>query len=64
MWKRTELEKLNEFLKVVGIASIVTITWQLLEIVILGKIAPNKVDSIIAVILTLSLYANLNTINK
>lgn len=49
---------LNEILVFCEIATLVTLSWQLLELVILKEIVPNNVDTIIAFILTLSLYGN------
>lgn len=45
----------------VGIMTVVILLWQLLEMFITGDIQPSKVDSIVGVILTLSLYENFKT---
>lgn len=49
---------LNEILVMCGIATLVTLLWQALELVILKEIVPNDVDTIIAIILSVSLYGN------
>lgn len=41
-----------------GIASIVTVLWQCLEILTIGEVVTNYIDTIIGFILTLSLYYN------
>jgi hypothetical protein len=51
---------INFILKLVGIATIVTLSWWGLELLILGEIKPNNIDSVIGVILTYSLYCNLS----
>lgn len=50
---------INELLKIIGIATLVSVVWQGLELLIVGKIIPDYVDTIIGIILSLSLYANL-----
>lgn len=50
---------INEVLKILGITTLVNLVWQALELVMIGKIMPDKVDTIIGLILTLSLYVNL-----
>ena len=50
--------KMQNFLILMGIGTIVTVVWQTIELKINGKITPNDVDSIIGVILTCSLYLN------
>lgn len=52
---------LNDFLTLIGIMSLVVIGWQTLEVTLLGKINSNRVDTIIGVILTMSLYHNFKT---
>lgn len=51
---------LIETIKIFIIAIAITCFWQLLEIVMIGEIRPNKVDTVIALILTFSIYGNLN----
>lgn len=53
-----KLRYIREVLVITGIATIVTIGWQGLEMIILGEITPNKVDSVIGLILIFSLYSN------
>lgn len=55
---------INESFLVIGIAVIVTLVWQGLELAMSGEIKPNKVDTVIAFILTLSLYFNLKKKRK
>lgn len=52
------LTNLNEVLILCGIAGLVIVLWQLIELIVLKEIRPNDVDSIIAMILTFSLYGN------
>ncbi len=49
----------NESLKIIGITALVTVTWQVLELIIWGEIRTDKVDNIVAGILSMSLYYNL-----
>lgn len=58
------LKSLKEILITCGIATLVTLLWQLLEIVILKEIQPDGVDTIIAFILTGSLYGNYKLFEK
>lgn len=55
---------INKYLKLFGIASVVAVTWQLLEQIFIGETNPNIIDAIIGLILTYSLFSNLNTWNK
>jgi purine-cytosine permease-like protein len=43
----------------IGLSTIVTLGWYGLELAMIGNINPNSVDSIIALILVISLYINL-----
>lgn len=54
----------NDLIKYFGIMAIITFTWQVLEVFMLGEIIASRVDSIIGIILTLSLYYNLESWNK
>jgi hypothetical protein len=47
------------FIEVITIGTIVTLSWIGLEMIILGCVNPNNVDTVIAIILTYSLYMNL-----
>ena len=53
-----KLRYIRELLVITGIAAIVTIGWQGIELIILGQITPKKVDSVIGLVLTFSLYGN------
>ena len=47
-----------------GITIAITVLWQLLELLAYGEIRPNGVDTIIAILLGISLYINLKTLFK
>ena len=47
-----------------GITIAITVLWQLLELLAYGEISPNGVDTIIAMLLGISLYINLKTLFK
>ena len=51
--------KLKEILPAVGIWSLVGRSWQMLELLMYGEVQPRSVDSIVTVVLSLSLYINL-----
>jgi len=53
-----------EYLKVIVISLVVVYGWQLLEIIMIGHVNSNKVDTVIAIILILSLYGNLRKRSK
>jgi hypothetical protein len=55
----TMKEHIINFLKLIGIGTVVTLSWEGLEMVMLGAINPNSVDSIVGLILSYSLYYNL-----
>ena len=42
-----------------GITIAITVLWQLLELFVYGEIRPSEVDTIIALLLGISLYTNL-----
>ena len=42
-----------------GIVIVITVLWQLLELLAYGEIRPSEVDTIIAMLLGISLYINL-----
>ena len=50
---------IDKGVKLLWIFLVVSIAWQLLEIVMIGHINSNNVDTIIAIILSLSLYQNI-----
>ena len=52
------IEFIDEFFKLILIFVLVGIGWQQFEIVMIGKINPNEIDTYISVILSLSLYKN------
>ena len=45
-----------------GIIIAITVLWQLLELLAYGEIRPSEVDTIIAMLLGISLYINLKTL--
>lgn len=47
-----------------GIIIAITVLWQLLELLVYGEIRPNEVDTIIAMLLGISVYINLKTLFK
>ena len=47
-----------------GIIIAITVLWQLLELLAYGEIRPSEVDTIIAILLGMSLYINLKTLFK
>lgn len=47
-----------------GVIIAITVLWQLLELLAYGEIRPNEVDTIIAMLLGISLYVNLKTLFK
>lgn len=47
-----------------GITIAITALWQLLELLAYGEIRPSEVDTIIAMLLGISVYINLKTLFK
>ena len=47
-----------------GVIIAITVLWQLLELLAYGEIRPSEVDTIIAMLLGMSLYLNLKTLFK
>ena len=47
-----------------GIIIAIAVLWQLLELLAYGEIRPSEVDTIIAMLLGISLYINLKTLFK
>ena len=47
-----------------GIIIALAVLWQLLELLAYGEIRPSEVDTIIAMLLGISLYLNLKTLFK
>ena len=47
-----------------GVIIAITVLWQLLELLAYGEIRPSEVDTIIAMLLGISVYINLKTLFK
>lgn len=47
-----------------GIAIVITVLWQLLELAAYGEIRPSEVDTVIAMLFVISVYINLKTVFK
>ena len=47
-----------------GVIIAIAVLWQLLELLAYGEIRPSEVDTIIAMLLGISLYINLKTLFK
>ena len=47
-----------------GVIIAITVLWQLLELLAYGEVRPSEVDTIIAMLLGISLYLNLKTLFK
>ena len=47
-----------------GVIIAIAVLWQLLELLAYGEIRPSEVDTIIAILLGISLYINLKTLFK
>lgn len=56
--------KIINYLILIGIAIGVTFLWQLIELIMIGHINPNNVDSVIGLVLTYSLYINYKNLKK
>ena len=52
-------EILRDSILFAGITIAITVLWQLLELFVYGEIRPSEVDTIIALLLGISLYTNL-----
>lgn len=64
-WKFKKIKNnIIDFLVLIGIIILVTLFWQLLELIMIGHINPNNVDSVIGFILTYSLYLNYKSHKK
>ena len=50
---------IKELIILLLIFIVVCLGWQLLEIIMIGHVNPNNVDTVIGIILTISLYKNL-----
>lgn len=49
---------ITDYLVIFGIGFLVVSIWQILEVIIIGEIVPSTVDSIVAMVLLISLYGN------
>lgn len=58
----SKIKIFKEILTAVGIWYLVGLAWQILEILMYGEIQPRGVDTIVTVVLSLSLYINLETL--
>ena len=53
---KVDKEILRDSILFAGITIAITVLWQLLELFVYGEIRPSKVDTIIALLLGISLY--------
>lgn len=56
---KVDKETLRDSILFAGITIAITVLWQLLELFVYGEIRPSEVDTIIALLLGISLYTNL-----
>ena len=56
---KVDKEILRDSILFAGITIAITVLWQLLELFVYGEIRPSEVDTIIALLLGISLYINL-----
>ena len=61
---KVDKEILRDSILFTGITIAITVLWQLLELFVYGEIRPSEVDTIIALLLGISLYINLKTLFK
>ena len=61
---KVDKEILRDSILFAGIIIAITVLWQLLELFVYGEIRPSEVDTIIAMLLGISLYTNLKTLFK
>ena len=61
---KVDKEILRDSILFAGITIAITVLWQLLELFVYGEIRPSEVDTIIAMLLGISLYINLKTLFK
>ena len=61
---KVDKEILRDSILFAGITIAITVLWQLLELLVYGEIRPSEVDTIIAMLLGISLYINLKTLFK
>ena len=56
---KVDKEILRDSILFAGITIAITVLWQLLELFVYGEIRPSEVDTIIALLLGMSVYTNL-----
>ena len=56
---KVDKEILRDSILFAGITIAITVLWQLSELFVYGEIRPSEVDTIIALLLGISLYTNL-----
>ena len=56
---KVDKEILRDSILFAGITIAITVLWQLLELFVYGEIIPSEVDTIIALLLGMSVYTNL-----
>ena len=56
---KVDKEILRDSILFAGITIAIIVLWQLLELFVYGEIRPSEVDTIIALLLGISLYTNL-----
>ena len=61
---KVDKEILRDSILFAGITIAITVLWQLLELFVYGEIRPSEVDTIIAMLLGVSVYINLKTLFK
>ena len=61
---KVDKEILRDSILFAGITIAITVLWQLLELFVYGEIRPSEVDTIIAILLGISLCINLKTLFK
>ena len=61
---KVDKEILRDSILFAGITIAITVLWQLLELFVYGEIRPSEVDTIIAMLLGISLCINLKTLFK
>ena len=61
---KVDKEILRDSILFAGITIAITVLWQLLELLAYGEIRPSEVETIIAMLLGISLYINLKTLFK
>lgn len=59
--KKKMIQTLKDTLLLLAISFVVTFVWQILELVIYGKIEPRDVDTIIGLVLGISIYMNIKS---